>query len=100
MKITKLLHSCLLLEKDDDRILFDAGKFSFLEDGARPADLMNLKAVIITHSHPDHMDDEAIAAIMRNNPDAALMGNAGIASALQPKGLTVQLFEEGSRQIG
>src|SRR5215203_2120642 len=100
MKITKLLHSCLLLEKGDDRILFDPGKFSFVEGGARAADLTNLKAVIITHSHPDHMDDEAIAAIMRNNPEAVLMGNAGIVSALQPKGLMVELFEEGSRQIG
>ena len=100
MKITKLLHSCLLLEKGDDRILFDPGKFSFVEGGARTADLTNLTAVIITHSHPDHMDEEAIEAIMRNNPAAVLMGNAGIASALQPKGLTVELFEEGSRQIG
>ena len=100
MKITKLLHSCLLLEKGEDRVLFDPGKFSFVEGGARVADLTNLKAVIITHSHPDHMDDEALAEIMRQNPDAVLYGNAGIASALQPKGLTVEMFEEGSRQIG
>ena len=100
MKITKFLHSCLLLEKGEDKILFDPGKFSFLQDGARPADFTKLKAVIITHSHPDHMDDEALKVIMENNPSAVLYGNAGIASALQSKGLKVELFEEGSKRIG
>ena len=83
MKITKLLHSCLLLQKGGDRVLFDPGKFSFVEGGARAADITGLTAVI-----------------MQNNPGAVLYGNAGIASALQPKGLKVELFEEGARQIG
>ena len=100
MKITKFLHSCLLLEKGNDRILFDPGKFSFVEQGARPADFTDLNAVIITHSHPDHMDDEALKVIMEKNPGASLYGNAGIAAALQPKGLSVGLFEEGTKQIG
>ena len=100
MRISKFLHSCLLLEKGEDRILFDPGKFSFVPEGARAADFTNLNAVIITHSHPDHMDDEALKVIVENNPDAMLLGNAGIASALQAKGLKVELFEEGSRQIG
>jgi L-ascorbate metabolism protein UlaG (beta-lactamase superfamily) len=46
------------------------------------------------------MDDEALGEIMRNNPDAELLGNAGVASALREQGLKVELFEEGSRQIG
>lgn len=100
MKVGKFLHSCLLIEKGEDRILFDPGKFSFVPEGARAADFTNLNAVIITHSHPDHMDDEALKVIMENNPDAVLYGNAGIAAALQPKGLTVELFEEGTKQIG
>ena len=126
MRVQKFLHSCLLLEKGNSRILFDPGKFSFMGSGVepcahvekehhpaaeaapvlsqggvvRPTDFTNLNAVIITHSHPDHMDDEALKVIVENNPDAILLGNAGIASALQAKGLKVELFEEGSRQIG
>lgn len=64
------------------------------------ADFTNLNAMIITHSHPDHMDDEALKLIMENNPGAVLYGNAGIAAGLQPKGLKVELFEEGTKQIG
>lgn len=100
MRIRKFLHSCLLIEKGEDRILFDPGKFSFVEDGPDASDFTGLKAVIITHSHPDHMDDDALTIIMRNNPDAVLLGNAGIASTLQPRGLNVELFEEGTRKIG
>jgi len=59
-----------------------------------------LKAVIITHSHPDHMDDEALRAIMENNPEAVLLSNVGVASALQEKGLKVELFEAGRKPIG
>ena len=94
------MHSCLLLEKGEDRILFDPGNFSFVDGGPRPAEFEHLKAVIITHSHPDHMDDDALKVILANNPGAVLYGNAGIATALQPKGLNVELFEEGTKQIG
>ena len=100
MRIQKFLHSCLLIEKGSDRILFDPGKFSFVEHGARAADFTRLNAVIITHSHPDHMDDDALKLIIEKNPGAVLYGNSGIAAALQPKGLKVELFEEGTKQIG
>lgn len=123
MRIRKFLHSCLLLEKGEDRILFDPGKFSFIQGGVAPcghshhgaeegstapevrgelspSDFTNLRAVIITHSHPDHMDDEAIEIIVENNPEAVILGNSGIASALHEKGIAVELFEEGSRAIG
>ena len=110
MRVRKFLHSCLLIEKGEDRILFDPGKFSFVEASTTssssgrgvvsPSDFTNLNAVIITHSHPDHMDDQALEIIMRNNPDAVLFGNHGIALALREKGMTVELFEEGTRQIG
>src|SRR6476469_3253676 len=81
MRVRKFLHSCLLLEKGEDRLLFDPGKFSFIETSVRPADFTGLKAVIITHAHPDHMDDEALKVIMQNNPEASLLSNAGVASA-------------------
>jgi L-ascorbate metabolism protein UlaG (beta-lactamase superfamily) len=100
MRIQKFLHSCLLIEKGSDRILFDPGKFSFVEHGARAVDFTRLNAVIITHSHPDHMDDDALKLIIEKNPGAVLYGNSGIASALQPKGLKVELFDEGTKQIG
>ena len=119
MKITKFLHSCLLVEKGNDKILFDPGKFSFLDTdippcghehehketvaprtSLSPSEFTHISAVIITHSHPDHMDDEALKVIVANNPGAVMYGNAGIAAALQPKGLNIELFEEGTKRVG
>jgi len=31
MRVSKYLHSCLLIENDGGKILFDPGKFSFAE---------------------------------------------------------------------
>ena len=100
MRVRKFLHSCLLVEKGEDRILFDPGKFSFADDGPKPADFTGLNAIVITHSHPDHMDDEAIKRLVEQNRDATVFGNAGIVRALGEKGLMVELFESGSKQIG
>jgi L-ascorbate metabolism protein UlaG (beta-lactamase superfamily) len=100
MRVRKFLHSCLLIEKGLNKVLFDPGTFSFADGGPQPADLTGITAIIITHSHPDHMDADAIKAIMENNRDAVLYGNTGIVKALAEKGLKVELFDSGSRQIG
>jgi L-ascorbate metabolism protein UlaG (beta-lactamase superfamily) len=100
MRVRKFLHSCLLIEKGLNKVLFDPGTFSFADGGPKPADLTGITAIIITHSHPDHMDADAIKAIVENNGEAMLYGNTGIVKALGEKGLRVELFDSGSRQIG
>jgi L-ascorbate metabolism protein UlaG (beta-lactamase superfamily) len=100
MKVRKFLHSCLLVEKGEDSVLFDPGKFSFMDGGPKPADFTDLNAIVITHSHPDHMDSEAIRALVEQNRDAIIYGNSGIVKALGEKGLMVELFESGTKQIG
>ena len=100
MRVRKFLHSCLLVEKGEGRILFDPGTFSFVEGGPRPGDFTGLDAVVVTHAHPDHMDAEALVEIMRSNAGAVLLSNAGVAAALRERGTAVELFEEGTRTIG
>ena len=99
MRVRKFLHSCLLVESAKGKVLFDPGKFSFGDGGPKPADFASLSAIIITHSHPDHMDDEAIRTIVEQNRDATIYGNAGIVQALGARGLMVELFESGSKNI-
>ena len=99
MTVRKFLHSCLLIEKGEVKVLFDPGKFSFVDGGPRPADFAGLKAIVITHSHPDHMDDEAIRTLVELNRDATIYGNLGIVKALAAKGSMVELFESGSKNI-
>ena len=100
MKITKYIHSCLLLEKDDDKILFDPGLFSFAEGKVKPNQFENLTAIILTHCHPDHIDDESLAQIIENNPDAVVLANGEIQSKLAEKKIKVEKFETGTRKAG
>ncbi len=51
MKLTKMSHSCVRLEKDGRVLVVDPGGFSE-EDAAVGAD-----AVLVTHEHPDHFDE-------------------------------------------
>lgn len=70
MIIRKYLHSCILLEQDGYRLLFDPGTYSFLDGQLKPEDIPAPDTIVITHSHADHCDAEAIARIRApKNPD-------------------------------
>ena len=66
--ITYLGHSCLLVETDQVRILIDPGNFSTPWHG-----LTDLDAIVITHSHPDHIDPVYLPALVDLNPQVRLL---------------------------
>ena len=100
MRVSKYVHACLLVEDGDDKILFDPGKFSFIEGLVSPDDFRDLSAVVLTHRHPDHLDDEALAKIVTNNPRAAILTNAEIEAQLSRRGISAEVFEAGRRAVG
>ena len=77
MQITHYGHSCLLLDTGAARLLVDPGGWSAGFD-----DLTGLDAVLVTHQHPDHLDPERLAPLLRANPDARLIADAGSAEQL------------------
>lgn len=100
MRISKYIHSCLLVEKGADKILFDPGKFSFVEGLVKPDQFEHLSAVILTHQHPDHVDDDALAKILDNNSSAVVLTNTQIQTRLAAKEIAAQVFETGARTVG
>nr|WP_239092177.1 MBL fold metallo-hydrolase [Streptomyces sp. SID14478] len=66
MKLTKKFHSCVLLEKDGQRLVIDPGGFGE-QDAAVGAD-----AILVTHEHPDHFDEERLRAGMEARPGAQI----------------------------
>ncbi|MFI9237858.1 MBL fold metallo-hydrolase [Streptomyces sp. NPDC053079] len=66
MKLTKQSHACVRLEKDGRTLVIDPGGFSE-EDAAVGAD-----AVLVTHEHPDHFDENRLRAGLEANPAAEL----------------------------
>lgn len=100
MRIRKYIHSCLLVDSGGARILFDPGKFSFMDGAVKPEDFRDVSAIVITHQHVDHMDDQAIRKILEQNRPAVVLANEQIRDQLAASGITVEVFEEGTRDIG
>lgn len=100
MRITKFIHACLLIEKDADKILFDPGKFTFVEGKVKPSQFKNLSAIILTHCHPDHIDDDALKEIIENNQNAVVLANTEIKNKLAEKDVKVEVFESETRKVG
>jgi len=67
MKIIKLEHSGILVEKNGHSIVFDPVEF---EESLPEFD--NVAAIIITHKHGDHLQKEQIEKILTKNPTAKL----------------------------
>jgi L-ascorbate metabolism protein UlaG (beta-lactamase superfamily) len=63
MIVQKFYHSCILLEENGRRLLFDPGTFSFM-DTLRPEDIGVVDVIILTHQHQDHYFPEALKKII------------------------------------
>lgn len=97
MRIYKYIHSCLLLEEGDDKILFDPGHFSFVEGAVHPETFKDVSTVIITHQHPDHVDIPALKKILENNRAAVITNTEG-KTALEKEHIETVVLEEGTYQ--
>ena len=99
MKITKYLHSCLLLEEAGQQLLFDPGTFSFAEKQVEPEVFRNVSAVVITHNHADHLDVGALQQIVQLS-DAMIYSTQEVADKLTPERLHVQVLTPGELTLG
>lgn len=89
MKITKLVHSCLLAETGGKRILVDPGNFSWNSGLVTEGHLDEIDSVVVTHVHPDHCDESFAAAILKHSPDAQWYGTEQVAEKLEGLGIEV-----------
>jgi L-ascorbate metabolism protein UlaG (beta-lactamase superfamily) len=71
--LTKLGHSCVRLEKDDVRLVIDPGVW------AGPDVLVGASAILVSHEHPDHLDDRVIRAALAVDPGLQLWSNETVA---------------------
>ena len=94
MKVTKLEHATLVLEKDDKTLILDPGFYTRPMDGYQ-----NVVAIVITHNHDDHVHEDQIDRILKDNPDALILGTQEVVERLSPRKATAvhhgDFFEVG-----
>lgn len=90
MQITRLGHSCLLVEDDNARLLVDPGTYSHGFET-----LTGLTGILVTHQHPDHLDRSRFGEVLAKNPGVALYTDPQTAAMLQTDGIAAVAVAAG-----
>jgi L-ascorbate metabolism protein UlaG (beta-lactamase superfamily) len=89
MRLTKLGHSCVRLDKDGASLVIDPGIWS----GQDP--LAGANAVLITHEHVDHLDTSAVRAALDRDRGLELWTNAVVAEQFAGYGRRAHAIRRG-----
>jgi L-ascorbate metabolism protein UlaG (beta-lactamase superfamily) len=82
MRVTKFIHSCVLVETPGRVALFDPGDFTANSGALDLNKLPSIDRLIITHPHPDHMDLGLVGEIVKKFPDVHIVGNRAVQEQL------------------
>lgn len=97
MKITKFIHSCLLIEESGKKVLIDPGNYS--QEVLDISKIGYLSYLLITHEHQDHMYLPLIKEILKKFPDVKVISNQSVAGILGAEGISVSTQGDGLIQI-
>ncbi len=90
MRIVHFGHSCVLVETGTARLLIDPGGFS-----SGFEQLRDLTAILLTHQHPDHVDEGRLPALVAANPQATLIVDPDTLAVADKLGLTATVASTG-----
>lgn len=68
IKITKFVHSCVLVEYDGSAVLFDPGVFSWNSGLIDINSLPEIQNIVISHQHSDHCHEAYVKALLARYP--------------------------------
>ncbi|MFM5951048.1 MAG: MBL fold metallo-hydrolase [Micrococcales bacterium] len=80
MKVTKLEHATLVLELEGKTLIVDPGFYTRPMDGFK-----DVVGIVITHNHDDHVHQDQIDRILKDNPDALILGTQEVVKRLEPR---------------
>lgn len=88
MKITKYVHSCLVVETDDRVAVFDPGSMS--TPALDASKLSRLDDILITHVHGDHVYAPLVKELVAKFPNVRITSTPEVADLLKEEGINVQ----------
>ncbi|MCF4136362.1 MBL fold metallo-hydrolase [Streptomyces sp. Tue 6430] len=91
MKLTKHAHACVTVEKDGTRVVIDPGTFT--PDAAEA--VSQAQAVLITHEHFDHFDEDLVAGALAARPELQVYCTAAVTAALGDQDARVHTVTAG-----
>jgi L-ascorbate metabolism protein UlaG (beta-lactamase superfamily) len=86
LKITKFVHSCVLVETTEKVALFDPGAMS--AEAVSAASFERLDLILITHIHADHYNPELIKQLVLRFPQVRITTNKEVKADLATHGIT------------
>jgi L-ascorbate metabolism protein UlaG (beta-lactamase superfamily) len=86
MKVTKFVHSCLLVETPKLNILIDPGNYTWQSHLLVPDKLPRLDYIVVTHEHADHYHLPALKALSSRFPHVPIITNNDLAKKLASEG--------------
>ncbi len=99
MKISKHIHSCLLVQEQGKVVLVDPGNYSYEEKALDIHRLNQLDAIVITHEHPDHMYIPWIKEILTKFPHTPIVTTESAVKLLQEEGISATSEENEFIQL-
>lgn len=93
MKLTKLGHSCVLVQTDDRTALFDPGVWA---DRNLIDTIEHVDRIVYTHEHADHFDIEILKSLIHKFPEVHVICNKRIESLICEAGIDVTIRQESN----
>jgi L-ascorbate metabolism protein UlaG (beta-lactamase superfamily) len=88
MHITKIGHCCLIIKVGGVTLMTDPGAYSEGQGSVTGIDI-----ILITHEHPDHLHLESLKEVLKNNPEAEVITNAGVGAKLDEANIPYTLLQ-------
>jgi L-ascorbate metabolism protein UlaG (beta-lactamase superfamily) len=95
--ITKLVHACLLIEINGNRILLDPGIFTWQDERFDLSMVEGVDRILITHEHADHVNANLVQAVVDRSNDADVETTPSLQRILAEQGIAA--VTEGTPQF-
>jgi L-ascorbate metabolism protein UlaG (beta-lactamase superfamily) len=73
MRVTKLIHSCLLVDHEGKVVLVDPGQWSWESGLVAPGTIHQLDEIVITHEHADHFHLPFVQSLVEQFPKVKII---------------------------